>query len=73
VADRADSFLAAVRKHLEARRQEIAEKFPRNLSPEEYNRHCGRHEEVESLAAAVQDIVRKINSPEDEDDDPDTT
>jgi hypothetical protein len=69
----AESVLQAVRRHLAARRLTIAEKFPKNLPRKEYHRHCGRHEELESFAAALQDAIRKANatdgqSPDETDD-----
>lgn len=75
MADSEDRILALIRKHIAARRQDIAAKFPKNLSPEEYARHCGRYEEVESLAAVVQDAVRKANAmlAGDDDDEADPT
>ena len=67
--------LATIRKHIAERRQAIASKFPKNLSQDEYHRHCGRHEEVETFAAVVQDAVRKANEAlaGEDDHDPDTT
>lgn len=75
MADVDDMVLATVRKHIASRRQEIMDKFPKKLTPDEYHRHCGRHEELESLAAVVQDAVRKANEAlaGEDDDDPDTT
>jgi hypothetical protein len=70
----AEGIVQSVRRHIAARRQEIADKFPKKLSPDEYQRHCGRHEELESLAAVVQDAVRRANSAEstgEDNDDPD--
>jgi hypothetical protein len=62
MADLDDYVVAVVRKHIADRRTAIAEKFPKNLEPTEYAKHCGRHEELESLASVVQDAVRKANS-----------
>jgi hypothetical protein len=63
--------LTSLRKHIAERRQVIAEKWPKNLPPDEYQKNIGRHEEVEAFAAVVQDAVRKANeaSVEGEDDD----
>lgn len=73
MADAEQNALAALKRYVARRRQEIADKFPKNLSPDEYNRHCGRHEEVESFAAVLQDVIRKANSADGGDDDPDST
>lgn len=74
MADVDDMVLATIRKHIADTRQAVAAKFPKNLTPDEYNRHCGRHEMLESIAAVVQDAVRKANEALAEDDhDPDTT
>lgn len=62
MADVYEMVLAAVRKHIASRRQDISEKFPKNLPRREYWKHVGRHEELESLAGAVQDAVRKANA-----------
>jgi CRISPR/Cas system CSM-associated protein Csm2 small subunit len=64
----AEAVVQALRKHIGARRLEIAEKFPKRLSPQEYERHCGRHEELESLAAVFQEAIKKANSAESDDD-----
>jgi CRISPR/Cas system CSM-associated protein Csm2 small subunit len=65
--------LTALKRHIAARRQEIAEKFPKRLPRSEYQRTCGRHEELESLAQVLQDVIRKANSADKgpPDDDPD--
>ena len=75
MADVEDMVLATIRKHIADTRQAIAAKFPKNLPPDEYNRHCGRSEMLESIAAVVQDAVRKANEAlaGEDDDDPDTT
>lgn len=74
MADVEEMVLAVVRKHIAARRQDIAEKFPKKLGRAEYHRTCGRHEEIEGLAAVVQDAVRKANAQlSGEDDEPDET
>jgi hypothetical protein len=59
-------IVAAVRKRIAQRRQEIAEKWPKNLSEHEYLKHVGRHEELESFATAVQEAIRKANSVDEE-------
>jgi hypothetical protein len=61
VADVEEYALAAIRKYIERRRQDIAGKFPKNLRPDEYAKHCGRHEELEAFADAVKDAIRKAN------------
>ena len=73
MADIDQYVLTAIRKHIVARRLDIAAKFPKNLPRREYLKHCGRHEELESLAAVLQDVIRKANSADGGDDDPDTT
>jgi CRISPR/Cas system CSM-associated protein Csm2 small subunit len=69
--------LAAVRKALEGRRQEIAEKWPKRLSRSECHFTRGRHTEVEALAQVVQEAIRKANAAdhktEDDEDDADET
>lgn len=62
MADLEDMVLAAIRRHIADRRHAIATKFPKNLTPEEYLKHVGRHEELEALAAVVQDAVRRANA-----------
>ena len=64
MADVDEMLLAAVRKHIAIRRQDIAAKFPKNLDSSEYLRHCGRHEELERFAAEFQDAVRQANAAE---------
>jgi hypothetical protein len=62
MADIEDMVLATIRRHIADRRQAIALKFPKNLAPEEYLKHVGRHEELEALATVVQDAVRRANA-----------
>lgn len=61
MADIDQYVLTAIRKHIVARRLDIAAKFPKNLPRREYLKHCGRHEELEAFSAAVQNAVRKAN------------
>jgi hypothetical protein len=61
VSELPDYVLAAVRKHIEARRRDIAAKFPRNLPRREYWKLVGRSEELEAVAAEVQAAVRRAN------------
>jgi hypothetical protein len=75
MADVDEMVLATVRRHIADRRQAIAAKFPKNLTPEEYQKQIGRYEELEALAAVVQDAVRRANAQElgaPDDDDPET-
>jgi hypothetical protein len=69
--------LAAIRKALEVRRQEVAEKWPKRLSRNEYHFTRGRHTEIEALGQVVQEAIRKANAadhkPEEDDDDADET
>jgi hypothetical protein len=61
--------LAAVRKAIETRRKEIAEKWPKRLSRSEYHFTRGRHEELEALALVVQQSIAKANAVGEDDDD----
>lgn len=72
MADVDGAVLTALRRYVAQRRQEIADKFPKKLEQREYDRTCGRHEEVEAIAKVMQDAVRKANSTAEVDDDPDT-
>ena len=75
MADVDEMILAAVRKHIAVRRQDIAVRFPKGLDASEYHRHCGRHEELERFATEFQDAVRQANAAEKvgDDDEPDPT
>lgn len=74
MADLEEFVLAAVRKHIATRRQEIADKWPKNLPRREYFKHVGRHEELETLSSMVQDAIRKANAADHGDpDEPDPT
>jgi len=63
--------LAALKRYVAQRRADLADKFPKKLDPREYDRHCGRHEELESFAQALQDTIRKANSADGGGDDDD--
>ena len=61
MSDTGQFVLAALKRYVVERRQEIADKLPKKLEQREYDRTCGRYEEVESLAKMMQDAIRKAN------------
>jgi hypothetical protein len=64
MSDLSDTVLHAVRLHIAERRADIAAKFPKRLKRKDYFGLCGMHQEIEMVAVAVQEAVRKANAAE---------
>lgn len=55
-------IVAALRKHVKARRDIIDARWPKHLTPLDYTKLVGQHEELTLIETVMREAVRKSNA-----------